>query len=452
MQLAETLNLDSCAERPSVLARKTSSPKRAYGGGLGRSNWFPYYAGFSRAFVDDILDSLASPNNPTILDPWVGCGTTAEAAAARGLPFFGFDINPVVLIVATARTISSSSATAILVAGTAVGMSLNRMVIKNSIPPMDSANPLGGWLEPSCAAAISAFELAIKDLDLHCLNAQAVKDDGAVRAILYVALFRTLRVIISSARRSNPTWLADTLVEKADWAPDKLFLRFAEELERIAFTLFAEDEGADIQPADCLIEQASSTCLPLRPKSIDIVLTSPPYCTRLDYVRATLPELALLGEGSGAQRRVLSRSMIGTTAMTNSGDRIADWGITCSAFLDAVECHPSKASRTYYHKYFCQYFKGVFTSLIEIDRVLKPGGRAVLVVQDSYYKELHIDLPAIFSELGAKLKWVLESLSSYNVRPTLAASNPNARRYRSDFSAKEAVLVFMKETAARSNA
>ena len=45
----------------------------------------------------------------------------------------------------------------------------------------------------------------------------------------------------------------------------------------------------------CDIALGSSAHLPLDTSSIDAVITSPPYCTRIDYVIATLPELAILG-------------------------------------------------------------------------------------------------------------------------------------------------------------
>jgi DNA modification methylase len=43
------------------------------------------------------------------------------------------------------------------------------------------------------------------------------------------------------------------------------------------------------------IDCASSQSIPLPNSFIDLVVTSPPYCTRIDYAVATSPELALLG-------------------------------------------------------------------------------------------------------------------------------------------------------------
>lgn len=42
------------------------------------------------------------------------------------------------------------------------------------------------------------------------------------------------------------------------------------------------------------LKTGTSTDLPVKSETIDLILSSPPYCTRIDYAIATLPELAIL--------------------------------------------------------------------------------------------------------------------------------------------------------------
>ncbi len=121
-----------------------------------------------------------------------------------------------------------------------------------------------------------------------------------------------------------------------------------------------------------------------------------------------------------------------------------DWGRTCSRFLSSIQRHPSKASSTYYLKYYRQYFASAFASLREIDRVLKKSGRCVLVVQDSYYKEIRNDLPYIFIEMANGLGWSLKQKVDFHIKQTLAGVNPEVRPYRKTFQATESALVFSK--------
>jgi hypothetical protein len=137
--------------------------------------------------------------------------------------------------------------------------------------------------------------------------------------------------------------------------------------------------------------------------------------------------------------------MIGTPTIDHCDEYDSDeWGKTCSRFLSVVERHTSKASATYYLKYYQQYFASIFVSLKEIDRVLKPGGHCVLVVQDSYYKDKKNNLPRMFIEMAAHYSWALDSRRRFRVNQTLAGVNPSVKPYRNIFHATEWALVFSK--------
>ena len=50
----------------------------------GEEGFYPYYAGFSTGFVTDLLTHLPIEEGSTVLDPWVGSGTTVEVASRLG--------------------------------------------------------------------------------------------------------------------------------------------------------------------------------------------------------------------------------------------------------------------------------------------------------------------------------------------------------------------------------
>jgi hypothetical protein len=116
------------------------------------------------------------------------------------------------------------------------------------------------------------------------------------------------------------------------------------------------------------------------------------------------------------------------------------------AFLAAVESHDSKASATYYAHYFERYFDGLSSSLNEIDRVASSRAKMALVLQDSYYKEIRLDLAAVATEMLKPRNWQLLGHADFSTR-TLAAVNPRARKYRSTFTAAESVLLFHRQSA-----
>ncbi len=61
-----------------------SSPKRGVTERLGLHAWHPYYAGFSEAFVAEVLSELSVTRGGVVLDPMAGSGTTVVVAQQSG--------------------------------------------------------------------------------------------------------------------------------------------------------------------------------------------------------------------------------------------------------------------------------------------------------------------------------------------------------------------------------
>ena len=135
--------------------------------------------------------------------------------------------------------------------------------------------------------------------------------------------------------------------------------------------------------------------------------------------------------------------MIGTPTIRNIVyDANPHWGPTCNYFLKQIKSHSSIASQSYYLKIHLQYFYDIFHSLMEIDRILRRGGDCVIVVQDSYYKEIHNDLASIVTEMVANFRWQVVASKSFPVRLIMNRLNNSSRRYRASSNAVESVLWF----------
>ncbi len=193
------------------------------------------------------------------------------------------------------------------------------------------------------------------------------------------------------------------------------------------------------------ITTATSRDLPICSSSIDLVLTSPPYCTRIDYANSTKAELAVLGIAGEAYKQ-LRRAMLGTpTVPSTQPVQQSSWGQTCSKFLEQLYAHKSYASKGYYFKNHLQYFDALFPPLEEIVRVTKPNGRIVIVVQDSFYKEIHNDLASICEDMFACFGLACTTRWSFQPSGNRSKINKRAKVYRSTFSVTETVLQFSKE-------
>src|SRR5690606_33445425 len=95
-------------------------------------------------------------------------------------------------------------------------------------------------------------------------------------------------------------------------------------------------------------------------ESVDIVLTSPPYCTRIDYAVATSIEIATIRVSN---IRNLRDNLIGTSTIKKEVvEANSIWGSNCNSFLNKVKNHPSVASSSYYYKNHLQYFNDLYKS------------------------------------------------------------------------------------------
>jgi tRNA G10 N-methylase Trm11 len=228
-------------------------------------------------------------------------------------------------------------------------------------------------------------------------------------------------------RGSNPTWL---VIDESTPSTrnDIVFALFRQKIESMQHDL-SRYAGKFNKTANFWVMIGDSRDMSLKHDVIDVVVTSPPYCTRIDYVVSTKPELLLLDHSEGEIDN-LRRGNIGAPVIVNKdlGNQPV-WGELCNAFLQGVANHASKASRSYYLPIYQQYFYDAERSLREIRRTLKKGGRAAIVVQSSYYKELELPLGDIYVQIASNLDLYAEIGRREVVRQHMAHINTKSSEY-----------------------
>lgn len=422
-------------------------PKRAGHLQTGWEGFFPYYAGYPENFARALLKSATLPKHALVLDPWNGSGTTTFSASQLGLESQGFDINPAMIVIARARLLPTSEADSL--------EPLARDTVKNvraDPRALKSCDPLLWWFKQPTAALIRALERRIRRqlVGDHMLTPDGVKLDhiSGFAATFYVALFALCREMLVPFRSSNPAWLRKPKVGDALLEPDRdtILSGFVMNVRSMAAALGERrrsTHGNDHAVAEVQVADTASIALPKA--SVDLVLTSPPYCTRIDYSAATRIELAILDPIIDLSMEDLSRQMIGSTRVPGYTIAVDQaWGATCERFLAAVKTHPSKASSGYYYKTHLDYFRKMSLSLDNLVIALKPAAAAILVVQDSYYKDIHNDLPAITSEMAEAKGLRIRRRVDFEIKRSMSGINPRTRIYRRPAGGSEAVLCFEK--------
>ncbi|MDX3073253.1 DNA methyltransferase [Streptomyces sp. MI02-7b] len=385
----------------------------------GLADVFPYYAGFSFEWACHQLarhekDELSGA---TVLDPWNGSGTTTLAAQSLGLNAIGLDLNPVANVIAKLRTQDYLQVDEIVRphAGAGVDMCVD-------------ADPLAAWIAEPTVRRIRQWHRV------------GVEIGGPTQDLLTVSLFRVIREATKRFEGSNPTW-----VKRAKESSETVLIADEEldaAIERhVSFVSSRVESQSSLRRVG--IMTADSRAMPIASNSVDIVVTSPPYLTRIDYAVAYSRELALLGVDISNDRSLRS-GLMGTTLIRRQEENPATFGEVGSNLLSLIRKHDSKASSGYYLKQAQQYLTDLTSGLDEITRVCRSSATVHLVVQDSFYKDVHVPLADICIDEARMRGWALRNEPDrFPVRRTLTSLNKFARTYKKGDVA-ESVLTFSR--------
>ena len=415
------------------------TPKLANGNIYSNSHVYKYYAGYSDAFVVSQLEkSELTTENSIILDPWNGSGTTTLVSSILGYKSYGFDINPVMTLVAKAKLYYPSAKD--------IDEIKNLSVLSKKIKkPVCEQDPLSSWFGLDTVRSIRKLELCIrhscgntsKALMKFFMNIDNVKPR---LAFYYVTLFELLRIYTGRFTSSNPTWIKSAANddEKINLKFDQVYADYQNQLIKTTKLL---ERTIDFSKA--VIQTGDSRSIHLANCSIDCIITSPPYCTRIDYAIYTRVELATVGY-SEDEFCGIRRGMIGTPTIVGVPDDILKQSHLWNGVLQRIRMHNSKAAYSYYYKTYYQYFIEMEQSISEISRVLKTDGTISMVLQDSWFKDIHIDVPNIICEMLELHDFELISLQSEKVANNMRYINTRSKSYGEN-SNHEAVLIMRKK-------
>lgn len=359
-----------------------------------KNEFYRYYAGYPLDFAEWALGQLNLPAGALVIDPWNGSGTTAAACARFGVSCQGYDINPVMVHLGRSRVASSVD-------------------FEEAEELISTVDEIVGSQVVNIRELGSAFrEMPVSNESAH--------------SVAIAALFPYARGLLKVSKTKNPSWFKrGATLDGLELDRDELFTSWKLLLREVSLWRSTQDDPDGVAIS---IARGDSRKSLGRKDAFDGLLTSPPYLTRLDYVQATLPELLLLTEfESVPNMQRLRRSMLGSPLTserpTQSLERLPT-GIR--NLLNRIENHSSKASSSYYHRFFSTYFIDLQASMRNIAKVLKGGARGCMVVQSSHYKEINVDLAEAIISLGAQHGLSHDLTVEFDARRSMSSVNSRA--------------------------
>ncbi|MFT3772883.1 MAG: hypothetical protein QM820_46450 [Minicystis sp.] len=400
--------------------------------------WYPYYAGYSLEFAEAVLRTVRLPERGCVFDPWNGSGTTTLAAARLGYKGRGFDLNPIAALVARARLVNTDDAKGI-------GGFVREATKKVSANKFNGSDRLLQWLPPPSVAEFRWLQKHItRNLATPGPNQElALIDDHfpPLASFLLLALTRAAKSLVPRRNTSNPTVFRRAEQSSAGRA------QLPQSWLNAVIEMGKELPQTRITPTDpwVMVRDARKHSLP--PNTVDFTLTSPPYCTRLDYADATNFELAALGPTTDEDYQNLRKELMGAplVRVPRRPDIPDTWPTAVQDTLRLIRSHPSKASDSYYYKTYWQYFSDAVAVLEQLHVALKPRASAALVVQSSYYKDVEVDLPSLYVEIAKSLGYRATTVHNLPVRTVISSIHPGTKLYRKTWSYRESVVLLAKE-------
>lgn len=351
-----------------------------------------------------------------VLDPFMGSGTTLVECAVSGIDSMGFDLNPLAHLIAATKLIllqtevQSLSASLRRFEGALVhecrevgltwtGLGCPEPEGDRTFPATTLAKECG---LPEAADEIRRwFPAAVCQKVVVILRAARRIRGLACRSLIQVCLSDQIRGVSQQDPRDLRIRRRAQEIEDAPLL-SLLAAKLGKEVEKVKAGMevlggpvrigLAGAEIGDARTLDCRKHPILSR------RRVDAVVTSPPYANALPYIDTDRLSLLLLGLLSSRDRTHLQRLIIGNREIQDRQRRgleeemegaegIRTFPAAASGQIRRIliesRRHPVGFRRRNVPALLYQYFRDMRTVMAKLHSLIRPGGRAFVVVGDS---------------------------------------------------------------------
>ena len=356
--------------------------------------WYRLVQSFPPHLVRSYIESFGMDGSRKVLDPFCGAGTTLVECKKTGIASIGIDSHPMACFASSVKVDWSVSSDHLLSYAGRVADSFNEVVgctdrttKGQKSDDIQSQDSLAGLL------GIEESKLLIKDSispqptrkALILLSQVDCHGDAKVRQYGRLALAGTLVNGVSNLKFGPEVGVGRIRTD----AP--VLEVWGQRMQRIADDLRFVRHRSDI-PAQILESDARRIDRVLAPKSVDAVITSPPYPNEKDYTRTTRLESVILRLITTRRelKRVkqdLLRSNTRGVYKNDNDDRLVASFPRIVDIADEIERRRIELGKTsgferLYARVTKLYFGGLVRHLSSLKSVLRPGAKLAYVVGD----------------------------------------------------------------------
>lgn len=380
-----------------------------------------------------------SQSGDIILDPMVGSGTTLVEAKIHGRRSIGFDIDPLACLIA--RVKSS------IIEDHKIEEIFQHVIsdTKRDLKKLETNRVNAALLEraksPDFLNRDYWFNQGVQQqLALLGHHIDRLATEKQIREFLWVAFSGIILTKVSVANARDIIHSRHHYLKHAE-EPDVLD-KFERRVWKMRKQMQEFGQLCAKSEAQAEVHVGDARKLPIEDNSINLVFTSPPYATALDYPRAHF--LAVNWMRSILKVNPDQYKRKGETYIGSERGKIAEkespqtLTLTAHSVVDQLRKIDQRKSQL-----IERYFLDMTSAFSEINRVLKPGKHAVIVVCPSHIRKTEIPTHHVFSEIASSLgmKLISEQTRMIDSRKRVL---PYVRESFGNRMSTEYVLVYKK--------
>ena len=377
--------------------------------------WYLFAHSFTAELVQALAREWALDSEDNILDPFTGAGTTLLAAKEMRIPARGYDLSPLAVLVANAKTAC---------------VDRGRLESRWDMLERNVAKP--DQLRRRGRRYCSLVERALPDGRLEALDglARRISElDGtdAERDFFRVALLSVIPRF--SLAVANGGWLRWTKRECGSQTVEEAFK------ERVEMMLSDVCNDVATTPSGWRTGRADARALPDGDETYSAVITSPPYPNRHDYTRVFGVEL-MFEFLNWEENRALRHQSFHSHPEAKPDRPNAEEYVPPAGLEASIENVQDRRIR----RMLRGYFLDMYLALREVRRVCRKGAKAAFVVGNARYAGKSVLVDEFTAEVGEGAGLLCREIRAVRWRGNSAQQMGKYGRIAS----RESVVIFEK--------
>ena len=371
--------------------------------------WHPFPAKFPPQLPKFFIEHLSDVED-VVFDPMLGSGTTLVEAMRLGRRVIGCDIDPLARMIAAAKLTPIEAVKTLQTGYRIIDAAKrdywqNRDALERELSMRFDGKTeefVNYWFLPQQQLELIALLQHIEAVPAHSEDSATSLNQKRIRDFLRVVFSST--IIAKSGGVSLARDLAHTRPHRdTNKKPNSAFAEFAKRLER---NLTAYDRSrlkSQITDTPFQIRAASVEKTGLATASVDLIVTSPPYANNaIDYMRAHKFSLVWFGWKIADLTKIRAQYLGHDAASGKKYDCLPDQCEKTLVKLTELDSKKAVALR--------RYFAEMRTVIAEMQRVLKKGKAAVIVVGTSHLRGMDVETQKGLAAIGESVGFDLAGI------------------------------------------